>query len=422
VGSKTRRVAAVSFALVVFTGAASALTWRETSQQDFGDGQLESNLYSSFRFGGTVEFVPRFDLNNDGWMDLVCSEAHGPSVHVYFGDSSGFSPARSRSYSIPGGAACDIADLNCDGYPDLIHMGWRAQPDGTIYWGTATGPDPQKTTLLPVSNSEAVATADLDNDGYIDLVFASEDGTSYVYWGSSSGYSQSNVTQIYLGTDTGHNWVVADLNKDGYLDLLACCTNQYPRQPVFYFGPNRTYRTEWLDYSVGGGFNAQGITVADLDQNGWLDIVYTGHNNITQTWIYWGSDSGFSTQQRTILNTDRCFGGSAAYDFNSDGLMDLLFFRGSYYWPSEFKPVIYYNTGSSPYFRDQQSDTIGPLAMNSTGGRVADFDSDGNVDIYLDDFDSDSAKVLWGAGLDQGHGAALQFRPPRHGACDRQPL
>jgi hypothetical protein len=392
-----RRVAVATLALVVITGAASALAWTETSQGDFGDGMFESNLFASFRFGGTMEFVPRFDLNNDGWMDLVCSEGYGSHVYVYFGDSSGFSPSRSRSYSVPGGAACDITDLNNDGYADLIHVGWRAKSYGTIYWGTTSGPDPQDTTSLPVSTSEAVTAADLDRDGYLDLVFASESGTSYIYWGSSSGYSQSNVTQIYLGTDTGHNWVVADIDKDGYLDLLGCCCNQCPRQPIFYFGPNRTYRTEWLDYSVGGGFNAQGVTVADLDRNGWLDIVYTGHNNITQTWVYWGSDSGFSSQRRTILNTDRCFGGSAAYDFSGDGLLDLLFFRGSYYSPSQFKPIIYYNTGSSPYFSDAQSSTIGNLTMNSTGGRVADFNNDGNVDIYFDDFrPSDSAKVLWG--------------------------
>ncbi|MBN2466026.1 VCBS repeat-containing protein [candidate division WOR-3 bacterium] len=396
-GSMRSVAAALPLALACLVGLTPALTWRETSQGDFADGQLESNLLASFRFGGTVEFVPRFDLNNDGWMDLVCSEGYGSHVYVYFGDSSGFAPSRSRSYPVPGGAACDISDLNYDGYPDLIHMGWRARACGTIYWGTVAGPDPQKTTLLPVSNSEAVATADLDRDGYLDLVFASEDGTSYIYWGSSSGYSQSNTTQINLGAETGHNWVVADLDKDGYFDLLGCCTSYHSQQPIFYFGPNRTYRIEWLDYSAGGGFNAQGITVADLDHNDWLDIVYTGHNNITQTWVYWGSDSGFAFDRRTVLNTNRCFGGSAAYDFNQDDLLDLLFFRGSYYSPSQFKPIIYYNTGSSPYFSDSKSDTVGTLSMNSTGGRVADFDGDGNVDIYFDDFrPSTTAKVLWG--------------------------
>jgi hypothetical protein len=389
-------VASVALVLVCFTGVTAALTWRETTRGDFGDGEFQSNLYASFRDGGTVEFVPRFDLNNDGWMDLVCSEGYGDHVYIYFGDSTGFSPSRSRAYPVPGGAACDIADLNSDGYPDLVHMGWRAQAYGTIYWGTDSGPDPRKTTLLPVSKSEAVATADLDNDGYLDLIFASEDSTSYIYWGSSSGYSLANATLIDLGEETGHNWVVADLDRDGFLDLLGCCTSYSTRHPVFYFGPNRTYRLDWMDFSAGGGFNAQGITVADLDQNSWLDIVYTGHNNITQSWIYWGSDSGFTTQNRTILNTNRCFGGSAAYDFSGDGLLDLLFFRGSYYSPSEFKPIIYYNTGSFPYFSDPKSDTIGPLTMNSTGGRVADFNNDGNVDIYFDDFDGSTSHVLWG--------------------------
>ncbi|MCX6844428.1 MAG: VCBS repeat-containing protein, partial [candidate division WOR-3 bacterium] len=390
------RAAVVLYALVFVCGAAFALTWTESSWQDFSDGKFESNLYVSYRDGGTVEFVARFDLNNDGWMDLVCSEGYGSSIRVYFGDSSGFSPSRSRVYAVPGGGGCDIADLNYDGYADLVHSGWRARNTGTIYWGTDSGPDPQDTTELPARTSEATTTADIDADGYLDIVFSSEDGISYIYWGSAAGYSPSNVMLLNTTTDNGHNWVTADMNKDGYLDLLTCCCNSYTRQPIFYFGPNRTYRTEWLDFSAGGGFNAQGITVADFDRNGWLDIVYTGHNNITQAWVYWGSDSGFTFQDRTVINTDRCFGGSAAYDFNNDGLLDLLFFRGSYYSPSQFKPIIYYNTGSFPYFSDAQSSTIGTLTMNSTGGRVADFNNDGNVDIYLDDFRNSDAKVLWG--------------------------
>jgi hypothetical protein len=383
-------------ALVGLVSVVLGATWVETSQRDFSDGQFESNLYVSYRDSGTVEFVPRFDVNNDGYMDLVCSEAHGSNVRVYFGDSAGFSPSRSRVYAVPGGAGCDVADLNCDGFADLVHAGWRARNTGTIYWGTNSGPDPTDTTVLPARTSEATTTADIDADGYLDIIFASEDGTSYVYWGSSTGYSPSNVMFLNINTDNGHNWVTADLDNDGYPDLLACCTNSYTRQPIFYFGPNRTCRTEWLDFSAGGGFNAQGVTVADLDHNGWLDIVYQGHNNITEAWVYWGSDSGYRLQNRTVISPDRCFGGSAAYDFNSDGWLDLLFFRGSYYSPSQFKPIIYYNTGSFPYFSDLQSSTIGMLSMNSTGGRVADFNNDGDVDIYVDDFSSSSAKVLWG--------------------------
>ncbi|HTW92021.1 MAG TPA: VCBS repeat-containing protein, partial [bacterium] len=395
-GGAARKTAAVLLALATSIGIAVALTWTETSWQDFSDGQFTSNLYVSHRYGGTVEFVPRFDFNNDGWMDLVCSEGYGSNVYLYFGDTAGFLASRSRDYPVGGGGECDGADLNCDGYADLIHTGWRAQPYATIYWGTASGPDPQNKTNLSVSNSEAVAVADLDNDGYLDIILSSEDGTSYIYWGSGSGYSPSNVTLLHLGTDTGHNWVVADLNKDGYLDLIGCCTNDCTHQPIFYFGPNHTYQLETLDFSPGGsGFDAQGVTVADFNHDGWLDIVYTGHDDITQAWIYWGSASGFSVQNRTVINTAQCFGGSAAYDFNKDGLVDLLFFRGSYYG-AYLKPIIYYNTGSSPYFSDAQTSTIGPLTLNSTGGQVADYNKDGNVDIFLNDFESGSAHVLWG--------------------------
>ncbi len=65
--------------------------WIETSQEDFRDGIYERNLFASHRDGGVLEFVPRFDLNDDGYIDLFTADAGGPSVRIYWGSSDGFS-------------------------------------------------------------------------------------------------------------------------------------------------------------------------------------------------------------------------------------------------------------------------------------------------------------------------------------------
>ena len=66
------------FALVVVTGAVFGLTWKESSWQDFSDGMLDGNIYVSHRDSGTVEFEWAFDLNNDGYCDLMCADWTGP--------------------------------------------------------------------------------------------------------------------------------------------------------------------------------------------------------------------------------------------------------------------------------------------------------------------------------------------------------
>ena len=64
-------------------------TWTETTQEDFKDGNYERNIYASHLDGGTIEFAPRFDLNNDGYIDIVTCDGGGPYVTIYWGSSSG---------------------------------------------------------------------------------------------------------------------------------------------------------------------------------------------------------------------------------------------------------------------------------------------------------------------------------------------
>ncbi len=65
---------------------------------------------------------------------------------------------------------------------------------------------------------------DVNNDGYMDIVFSNSrnDSTynlnSYIYWGSASGFSNDN--KIELATHHAVDNSIADLNNDGYLDIV----------------------------------------------------------------------------------------------------------------------------------------------------------------------------------------------------------
>lgn len=370
-------------------------SWVETDWSDFSDGWNSDNLYVSHRGGGAVEFVSRYDVNNDEWIDVCCSDGYGDSLRIYYGSAAGFSPDRKLSIPVPGGGECAVADLNLDGYPDLVHTGWRSRPTARIYWGSVAGITPFNPLELPVIDAEAVFVADFDRDGWLDLAFSSEDENAYIYWGSESGYLISSRSLIPFGTHVGHNFAGADVDKDGSYELFACRIKYVTSQPVIKFQHNRTWSLNWLEFSH-NGFDPHGITLADFDQNGWLDVVYSGHNDITEAWIYFGSDSGFTPARRTIINPGRSYGGSAARDLNGDSLLDLIFFRGSYYSPSEFQPIIYYNTGAEPWFADNVRTVIGRNFFNCSGGMVADFNKDGYEDILANNFGGESSFVYWG--------------------------
>jgi hypothetical protein len=396
-----RRATAVLLGLVLTAAVAPALTWNETSRQDFSDGQLSDNLYASHRDGGTVEFEWAFDLNNDGYCDLMCADRTGPYLRVYFGSPAGYSPSRCRLLPIVYGGGCDVADLDCDGHSDLVHSGWHDR--ASIFWGTDSGPNPGSPQQLDADGAETVTVDDLDNDGYIDLIFPGEDGTLAIYWGSASGFSTGNRMLIPFDYGLSHNATIADLDKDGFKDIVLCMYQYNDQQPVVHMGPGRTHRIEWLDYLSSGDYGPHGTTVADFNRDGWLDIVYSGYNGVDQSYIYFGSDSGFSDSRRTTVTPGVCYGGSASCDFNGDGWLDLIYFPGNGNYGGYWKPAIFLNTGSAPYFSDGQIQFVGPDSVALSGGLAADFNRDGNLDIYLDGYDPYGSKhtpsmVLWGPG------------------------
>jgi len=242
--------------------------WLETSHSDFADGvELDPSMYVSRRANldpdsGCIEFFARFDVNNDGAFDLgTSSTAEGP-VRLFYGPI--YTPTVCSSCaSSSGNGNIDLADLNLDGYAELVHSG------GQIFWGTPSGPTAANPTLLPYQNSEAVYVYDIDRNGYLDLAFASVSRYVRIFWGSAVGYSQDSSLRIDVGPQLAHNIDVADFDKDGWGDLAFSSNSSYPSNLILYWGPNRTYHSVYLPFLAN---ESHGLSVADLDRNGWLDL------------------------------------------------------------------------------------------------------------------------------------------------------
>jgi len=389
------------------------VVWNESRWQDFIDGEIDPLLYVSRRAqlepdSGCVEFYARFDVDNNGYYDLGCADDSGPYLRLYKGYPFGYSPDSVLLYPITAAGNIDLADLNLDGWAELIHSGWNSG-HATIYWGTPTGPSSTNTTELPYfGNSEAVAVYDLDRDTYLDIIIGSSIGRIYIYWGSSSGYSQANRTEVNVQYAAGHNIEIADFDRDGWGDItVALWTDN--SNPVIYWGPNRQPREiVWLPTFWN---NAHGVTVGDFNRDDWLDIVYQGYDEVTRSYIYFGSAGGFDTLHRTTINPGKCYGGSAAVDWNYDGWLDIVYLRGNWYNGGILRPpVVYLNTRSSPYFTDSSSYELGNLDFNGSGGFVADFNFDGNLDIFINNMvRNDSSYILWGPNYTDKTGLPVKY-------------
>jgi hypothetical protein len=363
--------------------------WTETTQEDFKDGTFERNLYASQRGGGNVEFVNRFDLNNDGYIDIFTSESDGPFVSIYWGGSGGYSPGNRTAFSTLGSAACDAADLNLDGHSDFVVPHILGTRRISIYWGSPTGPSPSTPTNLPVPGiPDGVYIADLDKDGYLDIICDNyQNNISSIFWGSAADYTVSNRTDLQVSQGY-FNIEAADFNRDGWIDIIF--VNHPFSLRIFWGSPTGFSNGNKTDLTAPA--TPHGLSVADLNDDSFLDLVATGYGNEDQ-FIFWGSGSGFSDSNRQILNVGYLFGGSAVADIDKDGFLDILFNRSG----ASVAQEIYW--GSSTGYSDTNKTMVGD-SLETSGAFIADLNFDGHLDIFAHRWVSSSfSQIYWGPGF-----------------------
>ncbi len=411
----------------------------------FGNGRREFQRgMTGFATSGTLDVAVIVPEQRLPARAVFCNSIGGHldeavPLHLYWGGRYGFDPELLWKIPFHSGYEGSAADLNADGFPDLIvlnsgHSGAHAHVDPTlganILWGGPEGIEKsQKRTVLHEHFLGTSSVADLNRDGWLDLVlepFGTEPDADkeklFLYYGSPEGFLRTRRIELILdGYAQEH--LVADLNGDQWLDIcvttrsLNCARILWGSADGFdvsheqrlnvsgpvgvdaadfngdgrldiligsYSDPVSGHRDMGLILFWGGesgfqhshaqwlpGFSPLGRTVADIDGDGFLDLVSPQHSGeLTRedlaSHIFWGSDTGFATRRRTTLLTDSVNDTMAA-DFNSDGLIDLAINSHTRHGNHRTLSKIFYNDGrrfSNP--RLQLLPTNGPHLMWAT--------------------------------------------------------
>lgn len=279
-----------------------------------GDGTFKAGV--SY-VGGAGNIAIQFaDINEDGYNDILTGGSS--RVHVLLGNSDGTYRA-AVSYAANGGdRSGELVDVNGDGNLDWVAVG--SSFNVSILIGNGDGSFKNARTFSNSSStSNILRVADLNNDGYTDLVTADFGGSSInAFLGNGDGTFRAKQSFIVtVPVSTGLD--VGDFNFDGYTDVVTFDgaasgnTNIYLGRGDGNFQSAGSY-TPVMSSSAGN--------VYDLNGDGVLDIVTTTVSG--EVAVMHGNGDGTFQQARTMAGT-----GSQQYtigfgDFNRDGATDVL--------------------------------------------------------------------------------------------------
>ena len=382
------------------------------------------------------------DYNTDYWPDLFITNGQGLSHWLFRNNGDGtFSDVTSiipKANLALEEAGVNFADVDNDGDSDIF-----VTVDALSFTGTVTGgpnlfyrndggafaerAGPMGLVDPNGRRSITSAFADYNRDGLVDLyvgklamlvrpldfydsLFRNQGGVSFVDEGTSSGldgYGRNNLVSIWF-----------DVNADGWADLYQGNVGEFqggyvePENHDVLFvsdGNGITFTDETaLNPTIGDDATAaMGMDVGDIDNDGDWDLYITDNpaegaapfGNV----LYQGDGSGLgdnSCVEAGICLVDNSWPCNFA-DFNRDGWVDL--WVGSTF--AAVDDALFLNLQDGTFKRSTQK----PFQNNNCrGGSIADYDGDGDVDVFLWRSMQDS-RLVQNRGLDGNRWLSLKL-------------
>lgn len=240
---------------------------------------------------------------------------------------------------------------------------------------------PQDMGVGPTS----VAIGDLNKDGYPDMVVTRcldhcTKGSFVFLYGKGNGEFYPPAHK--MGGVAPYNLTLADLNEDGYPDLVS---SDYPSSELLVLLSDGKGKFE-EPYSYPTGRKPISLEISDLDRDGYLDVVSSDHGDLGST-IYYG-ESGGRLGRRQFYRTATLPYSIALGDMNHDGLPDLVVAHST----PEGKISIHLGDGEGNFKNSDELEVGNPLIFVA----LADFDKDGNLDVITTNVNEQYAVVYFG--------------------------
>lgn len=315
---------------------------------------LQLVLLMAFLFMASCKNKEIVNEQSDNFKTTLFTELPSPITGIKFVNEIPENSAMNSmvyEYFYNGGGVA-VGDIDNDGLPDVYFT--ANLKDNKLYRNKGNFQFEDITEKAGVKGSfgwtTGVTMVDINADGWLDIYICK----------SGKGKAENRENQLFVNNKNGTFKEAAaayglnfsgystqasffDYDKDGDLDMFLLNHNVTPintnnpekfKNELNELTGDRFYRNDngtFTDVSIEAGILQNslgfglGISVGDLNQDGWPDI-YIANDYIEQDYLYYNNTDGtFSEQLKSSMNHVPYFSmGTDMADFNNDGLIDLM--------------------------------------------------------------------------------------------------
>lgn len=331
------------------------------------------------------------------------------------------------------GMGCVTADFNNDGYSDLLVTTLNANQ---LFKNNGNGTFSNIKEFAmnsPPSWSTSACAADFDNDGLVDLYIANYidfDKTKLNYEGqgefinnssaeffnptlynpvsnrllkNNGDFSFTDITKLSGLTDISSRSLAVrctDINDDHLPDILVANEKGDGSNRLYINQGHLSFVDSSKQYQFQNNTGSRNISIGDVDNNGSDEIFLTTRDQqnirLYQTQLSAENIFSYTDVARTWnlvddISSFQSNWGGGLYDFNQDGLLDIFVVNG-FLSPDPETPRItkgqpnqlWLNSGKQFQTLNNLTPEL-PSAMpeSSRSSVFADFDNDGDMDVYI---------------------------------------
>ena len=236
-----------------------------------------------------------------------------------------------------------IGDIDGDGWKDII-VGSQSENDGNLFIflnNTVAGSlsfvgTPEQITVLGAKDTGSLIVGDLDNDGRPDIVTSSTTNSDNIFLlknissiGSVSFEPRGDIGSGRLRI----NLALADLNRDGFNDIIATRNNG-----IEIFENNGNFDFTDPSTVTDNSIDCHGLDVGDMNGDGWPDVAV---GSLLNHVVYFENQKSETISMGSaILESTGPFGAVRNIriaDLDADGRPDLSFSHNSVLGAGDFR-------------------------------------------------------------------------------------